>query len=118
MANHPSADLHRKRKRGSYDDTIPGRVESAPKAQKVDDIVLGTLAYMPCDVALRPDQVSSQALLLLKNTTTKKIKLPKDTRLLSFCKDTSLSQDSECNYVYEMTVKSDIWCKTTSRRMR
>jgi hypothetical protein len=49
VANHPNADLHRKRKHEAYDGTVPGRVESAPKAQKVDDIVLGTLAYMPCD---------------------------------------------------------------------
>jgi hypothetical protein len=118
VANHTNAGVHRKRKGEGCDDTIPTLVESAPKAQKVDDVVLGTLAYMPCDVALRRDQVSSRVLLLLKNKATKNIKIPKDTMLLSFCKDTSLSQDSECNLLYEMTMKSDMWCKTTSRRMR
>jgi hypothetical protein len=49
VTNRPNADLRRKRKREAYDGTITGRVESASKAQKVDDIVLGTLAYMPCD---------------------------------------------------------------------
>jgi hypothetical protein len=118
VANNTNAGFHRKRKSEGCDDTIPTLVESARKTQKVDDIVLGTLAYTPCDVVLRRDQVSSRVLLLLKNKTTKKIKIPRDTMLLSFCSDTSLSQDSKCNLVYEMTMKSDMWCKSTSRRMR
>ena len=88
-----------------------------PNAPKVEDIVMGMVAVASCEVVLR-EQVSSQTLLLLRNTTDTSKKVPKDTVLLSFSKETTLSVDSECDFKWEMHLKSDIVCKTVGERIK
>ena len=88
-----------------------------PNAPKVEDIVMGMVAIASCEVVLR-EQASSQSLLLLRNTTDTNKKVPKDTVLLSFSKETTLSVDSECDFKWEMHLKSDIVCKTLGKRIK
>ena len=67
---------------------------------------------------LLQEQAFSQSLLLLGNTPDTKKKVPRDAVLLSFYKATTLSEDSECDFKWEMHLKSDIVCKTLGKRIK
>ena len=79
-----------------------------PKAQKVEDLVIGIVASASCEVVLR-EQASSQFLLLLKNTTDTNKKMTKDTVLSILSKSTAVSLESECDFGWEMSLKADVF---------
>jgi hypothetical protein len=87
------------------------------KAQKTQDIVMGSVLDGKCQILLR-GQASSQSVLLLKNTTDTNKTLSKDTILLIFAQGTAVSLGSDCDFEWRMNLKTDIVCKSSKTRMR
>jgi hypothetical protein len=113
-------EISRKRKQLDDEEVLKAQTHLAatpPSDPRVDNIVMGTVASASCEVVLR-EQAFSQSRLLLRNTTDTIKKLLKDTVLLTFSKDTTLSTDSECDFKWEVQMKSDIVCKETGKQIK
>jgi hypothetical protein len=112
-------ELTRKRKQLDDEEGLKAQTHlAAPPLNDtmVENIVMGMVTHASCEVVLR-EQASSQSRLLLRNTTDTVKKLTKDTVLLTFSKDTTLAGDSECDFKWEVQLKTVIVSKATGKPM-
>ncbi len=99
-------------------DAVAGDVGSggSEKKARVDECVVATVARVPCDVVLRGS--GAQATLHLRNSTETHKKVPKETVLLTWKEDTKLSQESDINFAYELTMQTEIVCRDALKKFR